>query len=158
MTATRYVLDPSNTEEYSILDLTVVAQLPSGAVFPFKRGDLGLLEDAMYDNKPESKTMQGSGKNPRAHLRILNKPTAELSMSINTATALEKFVGPDGQCKLLCSRRTPTGTIVADHVHGWKPLFGGPTYKGGDATVVKVTGNALRIDKDVRGAISSRPT
>ena len=157
----KYGLDPANTEEYSIEDYTFTAQKATGAQFPFRKtvgGNIvGLLEDAMYDNKPESKTAQGSGPNPRAHTRVLNKPTCELTMTVDTATSFQKWLGVDGQCKLLASRRTPTGPAIADHIQGWKPLFGGVTLKSGDVATVKVTGNALRIDLDVRGIISSTP-
>lgn len=151
--ATKFVFDPSG-EEYSLPDLTCTAIRRDGARFPFRRGEVGLLESAMYDSKPESKTMAGSGSHPRAHGRIINKPVTEMDMPLDTATSFEKWVGPDGQCDVIFQRKTPSGPAIADVSRAWKPLFGGGTWKSGDIVVVKVTGSALRIDKDVRGVIA----
>jgi len=153
---TKYVLSPSqdNREEYSLLDTTVTAVKPNGARFAFRKGDIGLLEEAMYDPKPESKTSEGSGPNPRAHSRTKWKPVCELTMTLDTQESLRKFVGVDGTCTLLFTRRTPNGPPVTDRVFCWKPLHGGPTLKPGDVATVKSTGNALRIDHDVRGVVA----
>jgi hypothetical protein len=144
--------------EYSLLDLTVTAVRKDGARFPFSKGTgeqrVGLLEDFMYDGQPKSNTMGGSGPNPRAHTRIKNEPKCEATMPVDTATAFKKFVGDNGVVTMICTRRRPGGLPVTDHVFAWKPLFAGPSFKGNDAATRKVTGNALRVDEDVKGSIA----
>jgi hypothetical protein len=144
----------SPDEEYSIQDLTVTAVRRDGARFPFRKGDVGLLERFMYDPKPESKTVAGSGSNPRAHTRTVNKPVCDADMPADTGAKFKRFVGRDGVVTMVATRRTPSGPAVTDHVVTWKPLFGGVEFKSGDPTIRKITGNALRIDEDVKGSLA----
>lgn len=144
----------SPDHEYTLQDLTVTAVNKLGARFAFREGDIGLLEEVMYDPKPESKTMQGSGANPRAHTTTVNKPTCELTMPVDTATRFKRFVGSNGVVNMIFTRKVPGGKSVTDTAAAWKPLFAGPSFKSGDAATRKVTGNALRIDEDVRGVLA----
>lgn len=144
--------------EYSIQDLTATAVRRDGARFPFSQGTgelrKGLLEDAMYDKQPKAGVMKGSGRNPRAHLRVVNDPKCELTMPIDTATRFANFCGQDGTVIMLFTRRTPVGPAVTDRVYSWKPLFSGPTFKAGDPVSRKISGTALRIDEDVKNVLA----
>lgn len=143
----------SPTHEYSLSDYTVTASGPKGIFIFAKAGQVGGLEDFNYDAKPESKTAGGSGPNPRAHTRIVNKPMCELTAPVDIARSFEKFVGNNGVVDMMFTRQAPGGSPVTDVVRKWKPLFGGTSVKSGDATSVKITGNALDVSKDVKGVI-----
>lgn len=144
----------SPTHEYTLSDYTITASGKKG-IFAFaKAGEVGGVEDANYDGKPESKTVGGSGPNPRAHTRTVNKPMCEMTLPQDIAQSFEKFVGRDGTVDMIFTRQAPGGSPVTDVVKTWKPMFGGPSIKGGDATSVKVTGNGLRLDKDTKGVIA----
>lgn len=148
----------SPDEEYSIQDLTLTVVKNDGSRFPFSQGQgdqrIGLLEDAMYDAQEKSGVMKGSGPHPRAHLRTVDEPKCELTMPVDTAAKLKKFVGRDGIVDVICTRRVPDGSAVTDRVIAWKPLFAGPSFKSGDASTRKVTGAALRIDEDVKNVLA----
>lgn len=145
--------------EYTLSDYTITAKGPKG-LFPFAVGastvstGQGSVEDFMYGDKAESKTTPGSGANPRAHTRTLNKPTMELTIPIDIVESFRKFVGRDGVVDVIFTRQAPGGKPVTDVVKVWKPVFAHDTSgKSGDASVPKIAGNALRIDRDTKGVV-----
>ncbi len=143
----------SPTDEYALSDFTITAVGVNGVFQLAIAGQVGGVEDFNYDGKPESKTVGGSGPTPRAHTRTIFKPMCELTLALDIAGSFEKFVGSDGVVDMLFIRQTPSGKPVTDVVKTWKPLFGGTAGKSGDATNVKITGNGLKVNKDVSGVI-----
>ncbi len=143
--------------EYTLQDYRVVAVKPEGGRFPFA----DRLEEITYGDKGESKTVQGSNSSPRAHTRVLLKPTAELSMDVDTATRFQKFASKEFRgtrvaipVRLILARQTPDGPTVIDVVQSWLPVFDNTTAKSGDASPVKVTGNALKVVRDTEEKLS----
>lgn len=139
--------------DYCLADYTVTAVNRAGKRFPFRDGDIGLIDDFNYDGKPTGGTVRGSGVNPRAHVRTIYNPDAMLSMPVDTARRFEKFCGPNGLVTLLFTREKPNSVAITDKASHWKPLFGGISGKS-EGSPVKVEGKALRLDKDVKGVLA----
>jgi hypothetical protein len=137
--------------EYCIQDYTFTYHNADGQTFRFDNN----LEDATYGAKGESKTIDGSGTYPRAHVRTKKKPTAELTIPVDLAARFERFVGDDGVGRLVITRQKPHDVAITDVMIGWKPTFDTVALKSGDAATTKVTGNGLGFKKDVKNALAA---
>lgn len=143
----------SPDHEYTLSDYTITARGKKGIFALAVAGQVGGVEDFNYDGKPSSKTQAGSGPNPRAHGRTVNKPMCELTLAVDIARSFERFVGTDGIVDMIFTRQAPGGSAVTDIMTKWKPLFPGTAGKSGDFSPAKVTGDALGISKDVKNVI-----
>jgi hypothetical protein len=141
----------ASDHEHTIQDYDITAHNAAGQIFRFGNQ----LESCTYGEKGESKTVDGSGSRPRAHLRTKYKPSAELETTIDVATRFENFCGPDGVVRLVLTRQKPNDVPITNVVVAWKPTFDTAALKSGDAVLTKVTGNALNMRKDVKNVLTA---
>jgi hypothetical protein len=123
--------------EYSKVDGNVIVN--------FYDGDLPLTdrwESLSFTSNPQTGTMKGSGKFPRAHVATRYEPELSITMDADLGDYVCTRAGDRGVKSVTFIRQRPNDSPITTVYNKWKPSF--PDMEvGDDAVAVEVTGNLL---------------